>query len=498
MHRYKFKNLTLKTNQVKILLGIFAAAIVLSASFYNLTSKPAVWFDEGIFLHAGRTLADNGVFGVQLSPDSYSDLSLVTVGYPLLLPQAFLVKFFGQSIFGARVIMALFIIGFTLSFYLLVQRLYGGYLALAATLLLTTFAPLYGNGKSVIGEVPGLFYFTFGMFFMHLTEEMDRKFGANQRQIYAFLAGLGFGLAAATKPSFLIIAAAVLVSVIFKIHFWKKLPYTFLSGAIGFIAPLVIWVKTQFSGAINWAEMYSFYSNPYQLPAEEILNLLSSNFFRFFMESTPVHFSALLTVFLFFLIIKFKKKEKIYSVEIIVFCFSLLTIGAYLRTPGWYRYFFPAHVLLFIFLPAAVLYIVKFLNWRKDLAVVAVGLLLAVQFIHLGNEEWGYRPDKITPLGQYLKTIKPSTSVVFYNASELAYLYPNENFYQYIRINEKLSLGREIRTAIERGEYDMLISPAVYLSKEAGLHDLDYSCYQLDQTIDSYAILIRSSSDCTK
>ena len=44
-----------------------------SASFYSLTGKPPVWFDEGIFLHTGRVLADEGRFGVQLTPGQFTD-----------------------------------------------------------------------------------------------------------------------------------------------------------------------------------------------------------------------------------------------------------------------------------------------------------------------------------------------------------------------------------------------------------------------------------------
>ena len=83
---------------------------------------------------------------------------LITVSYPLIYPLAFAFKIFGSGIIVARGTMV-FLLWDSSSFPIFSPEdsLVFPY-ALGTVALLSTFAPLYGNGKSVLGEgSPGFF-----------------------------------------------------------------------------------------------------------------------------------------------------------------------------------------------------------------------------------------------------------------------------------------------------------------------------------------------------
>src|SRR3989344_8580017 len=126
---------------------------------YHLTESPQVWYDEGMFTQTAINLAYFGHEGLRVAPDTIEPSSkLITVGYPLVYPLAGWFKAFGVSVLSARSLMVLFILGFLLASYLFTKRLFGPSLALGVLALLATLPTLYGNGESVLGEVPGLLY----------------------------------------------------------------------------------------------------------------------------------------------------------------------------------------------------------------------------------------------------------------------------------------------------------------------------------------------------
>tara|TARA_Y100000310_G_C20699321_1_gene828243 strand:- start:3430 stop:4929 length:1500 start_codon:yes stop_codon:yes gene_type:complete len=497
----------LKTLYIKLIFAFFLVVLLLAGSLFNLTGKPAVWFDEGIFLHTSRVLSDEGFFGVQIEPSKITDASIITVGYPLLVPIAAVTKLFGPSIFYSRMVMVLFILGFALCFFLLTRKLYGTSFAFVSTFLLASFAPLYGIGKSVIGEVPGLFFMTFGLLFMRMFETSKQNSSnlTKKKYLYVLLAGIGFGLATSTKPVFLVLAGAILIGVILRIRFWKLRLYELLIGMFGFVMPLLLWVHTQFGGALSISKILEFYANPYVLPSDTIVNLIKTNTLRFFTESTPIHFAILLIVSAAFLFIKFRSKEKVCTSEITVFIFVVLVLASYLRTPGWYRYFFLAHVMLFIFLPVAFARFesiivnrlrIPFGRIRKKdrlgfASFAVLVLIIVVQLVHFYKEERGYVPDSTALARVHLSTISQESNVIFYNASELAYLYPHKNYSQYIGINEGLKMGEASLVKIKKGEFDILVIPTTYLSE-----DFIPRCYKLDHKAGNYSFLAKDNTIC--
>src|SRR3989344_8241181 len=139
---------------------VFVSVIFFALFFgtFRLSESPSVWYDEGFYVQSATNLAVSGQFGMHIVPDKIEQLSHITVGYPLIFPLAFSLKVFDTNILAARGLMVFFIVALLISAFFLIRKLYGSHYALGLLLLLATFPPLYGNGKSVLGEVPGLFY----------------------------------------------------------------------------------------------------------------------------------------------------------------------------------------------------------------------------------------------------------------------------------------------------------------------------------------------------
>src|SRR3989344_555415 len=174
----------------KITLLIITAIFVYMV-FYGFPDSPAPWFDEGINLGIAKSLVTRGVFSLEIAPNEFikERSLLITTNYPLLLWIALSFKIFGIGLWQAKVVMFIFLFIFAYLFYSLCAKYYGARNSLMSLALLVTFLPLYGNGKSALGEIPGLTYFLGGLLFW----ESEKKWRI-------FTAGLLFGLAAATKP----------------------------------------------------------------------------------------------------------------------------------------------------------------------------------------------------------------------------------------------------------------------------------------------------------
>src|SRR3989338_722440 len=211
-----------------ILFFLFLILIVFGA--WQLPKSPATWFDEGINLGIAKSLIQDGVYSLKIGPDEFveSRQFLITSTYPVLLPVALSIKLFGFNLAAARAPMVLFLIAFALAAYFLVKKLYSKEAAIMSVALIVSFTPFYGNGKAVLGEIPGLFYFLCAL--LLLPPEFNVK--------KLFFAGLFTGLSAATKPFFLIVPAAIFVGEIFYYRKSGELLKRFTYLAAGGVLPM--------------------------------------------------------------------------------------------------------------------------------------------------------------------------------------------------------------------------------------------------------------------
>src|SRR6185436_6507207 len=96
---------------------------------------------------------------------------------------------------------------------------------------------------------------------------------------------------------------------------------------------------------------------------------------------------------------------------------------AYLKGTGWYRYFFPAHTLLYLFFPASVLFIstlAKNSVFKRSLFCVPI-FIIVFQFYHLiflSSTPFILHQTRNSELKEALEQIDSSKNIFFHNAPE--------------------------------------------------------------------------------
>lgn len=468
-----------------LIIAVVGFGFLVAASMYCLTGKPGIWFDEGAFLHTGRILSEFGRLGVQTAPGVFADPALISAGYPFLVPLSVVISLFGTDFFAARMLMVVFIILFVTVSYLLARRLYGPHAANATLLLLVTFAPLYGNGKSVLGEVPGLFYLVLGL--LLLERLIARSSGSH---FLGLAAGMAFGFAVATKPIFLLLVPALLIGIGIQRERCLREKKEILLVSIGLLLSLSIWAGTQFGGDVSLGKIWAHYSNPSSVGA--VGPVIWSNSVRFITESTPLHFMALLVLALGFLAFKRRERTPILLIEVVIAAFALLIVASYLRTAGWYRYFFPGHILLFIFVPGACFYFAQRIMQRSRLAARAIFLLpfmlATVQFSHLLYKEHGCALDAAVEVRAALLAIPSGQQLLFYNTPEIAFSFAGSSYFQYLAITPASTIGGEHAQGIQAGRFDRIVAPTPHIERG----DFAGTCYAIEARYGNYAVLRRT------
>ncbi|MBI3631724.1 MAG: glycosyltransferase [Candidatus Staskawiczbacteria bacterium] len=404
--------------------------------FYGFPDSPAPWFDEGINLGIAKSLVKEGVYNFSIGPRQFVEQKylMMTTGYPLLFPLALVFKIFGVGLGQAKLVMFVFLGLFVFLFYKLASRLSGKYFALGSLALLVTFLPLYGNGKSVLGEIPGLTYFLGGLWLLDKNKRWQ-----------IFLAGLLISLGAVTKPVYLLLLVSVAIGEIWLALHNKKIDWArwFWLG-LGVILPLITWIFNLLPNglsATSLVSLFNYYRNPYQVAVE---SMMFKNLFRFFSESTPLHFAILLTVVTIGQIIK----RKFQYWEVVLTSFIWLIFLFYLRTAGWYRYFFPAHVLLFVLFPSALYLVISkltMLSWRQKLVGALIAILCIFQTVNLFaqiRQRLYYDPIPRQFASAVEKIVSPQQSVMVIDNPAAAFFLDSMIIYQSVTINPYLKVGQ--------------------------------------------------------
>ncbi len=416
--------------------GLLFAVVIFCTTTWQLGASPATWFDEGINIGIANSLVERGIYSLAVSPEEVVSATerpfLITSNYPILVPvAAALILFNSDSLIVVRLPMVLYLWAFFGLVFLLIKRFHpNSWAPWLGIGLLVTFAPLYGNGKAVLGEVPGLVWLLAGLLVLPAK--------INWRLV---LAGFCFGLAIACKPYFLIIAPAVLVGEWYAFRTDKKIFFTRLGYLfIGGIGPIMVWLFTiliPFS-LDSIQRTIGYYSNSYA--ASNFTTVVTSNVWRFFSESTPIHLLGLVLVLGFWLKDRFKNKT-LTELEIILAMFVGITMLWYLKTPGWYRYFFTAHVVLLAFLPVSLLWFKK-----QKIAIALMLGLISIQGVHLltrTNDALYYSTEATDFSKEVLSAVTAEEKILVINSPSVAFLLSDHaETYQFLQINPSLHFGQ--------------------------------------------------------
>lgn len=447
------------------LFRLALAAIVLAAVAWgsrNLLDAPRPWLDEGIYLQAARHLAETGRFGLVLEPGAESSLAFVTVGYPVLAPVAGAFWLFGASFAVARWV-ALGFLGWAIAAAgIWIGRGFGRRAGLAAAALVATFPPLFGNGKNLLGEVPGLAYFFTALALLS-------AWGDPSRRRRPWLLGLFLGLAVAAKPSFLPLLPALACALVAcrKDWTWPEFIRASVVGTVAFIA----WIATQFGGA-SLAEIMGHYANPYGLV--DVGATMLANVKGFFTHPTPLHFLGLAALAVAG---AWKRGGRRIPMGLwLVFGFAALTLASYFRTAGWYRYFFLAHVPLLALAPA----MASRFGRRPMAAIVAV--LLAVNVFMLARDPNPMFGAHWRGIAAEVQSPGFPDDALYLTAPEIAFFHPTERFRQYLHITDALRIGanvlEEVRTRPPQAIVVGTLPPEGAWILEGFRHVRDFGPYQ--------------------
>lgn len=438
---------------------VLCLAIAGFFSTYTLTESPKTWFDEGIFLQVARNVLTHGSYVLRVSPtDVVSAQLYTTVGFPVIAPVSFSFALFGIGLLQARVVMVGYILLLVAACYVFVYRVWGFRTAFLSTLIVATHAPLYGNGKNVLGEVPGLFFF---FVLLAILDRLERLHGS-ARALWIY-AGLAAGMFMATKPNFFLLAPILGLALLVS---RKRLGLTLKNltqGLLGFFIPLVIYFLTQFAGTISVVEILKSYSNPsgiQQLTGLALPALIQKNLLLFVQQLTPVYLLVTFAVWVAYVCVRVRQKASIPVHEIVTLGFSAVTIVYFLKMPGFFRYLFVAQIITFPYLVASLFALAERRKLRHAVTALLIALTVfqAYQVLFHSFVAGYYRSTRSAELAAYFREVDPSTHVFFYHAPEAVTFFRGENFSQYFKVlyyND--AVGKDQLTSLEQGVPDRVL-----------------------------------------
>ena len=455
-----------------ILACLFFVGIFFSC--FRLTESPSVWYDEGWYFQTSANLLAHGIDGIQLSPGNVQHIAILTVGYPLIYPLALWFQLFGTTILAARSLMVLFIMGLLLASYLFVRRILGPPIALAALALLVTFPPLYGNGKSVLGEVPGMMYFAlFLLCFNVARSSVDKKI------FWYILTGVCAGLCVSTKPVYLLLLPALAVGLFIEYRKSRlsKKETIYLSCAI--LVPMLVWAVVQFKIGTSFSEVFVHYANPYHL--NNIFQTILSNIKLLFSDVGTLYTMFLMGVWALSIFFRLRARKSLLVEETVSFIFSVLVVLAYLRTGGLYRYLFYAQIAAIMFFPDAALFLtekwsLKF--WKphtRKIWIACMIVLCAASLYQVMFSSWVanfYSSHKTEFWQEYFSKLPATSSVFFYDTPEVVPFDTNGNYYQFLLAPAGSTIGSEQLSVLRSGKADIVIARTdSFTQNDGGIFD---------------------------
>ncbi len=417
---------------------VAVAAVLLFALFFSLrglTTYPTFWFDEALNIQQARNLAEQGYLNLQTAPGvPYAKPYHLTTGYPVIAPLALVFKVFGFDFAYACLYMIGWLLLFLFSAYFLAKELFGWKTALFSLLLLATFAPVYGNGETVIAEVPALALFFLGVFVLRRS---------HHRPILLFLSGLLLGLCASVKPLYFLLAPALAISGISgkKEHSWR----TELLLWLGFRIPLVLYIWTILPplGVSGSADtIVSFWES--RTAQGHFFQNIAANIQRFFTD-----ISLLYTLLISVLIAVSVSWKKIWQSErdralLLLSTYGVLIFLFFLQSIGWNRYLLFYQAIILLLLPGVLsMGVQRFSQSRFALRSLApyyqLGLVLLVflQTVRLFFFSHIFYGTSADDFSQFVKEKAPSGSIYVVSSAEAAAFVPSSRLSQHFDFFEK-------------------------------------------------------------
>ena len=450
----RLKQMPIRISATYVLFPVVVVTLFAFLASYRLSENPPTWLDEGSITQVSINLAQSGTYGIQTAPGHFISTDFLTTSFPVIYPVAVSFSLFGIDILSARVVMVLFMGLLCLFSYLLIravarERKY--LLSLSALYLLVTFAPLYGHGKNVLGEIPGLMFFVASLVSFHF---------AQRRSVLWpwILSGALAGLSMATKPIYLFIIAPsmILVFLIRRKRISIASIYAYAAGAAGILA---VWFFVHI-GSIEALKQNFFAANAANATLSDRLLHTST---QFVSELQPMYFLGLLGLWWMSMLLRRWHAVEISTVELYAGIFSAVNFILYLASRGFYRYFFPAEALALVFLPLA-LYQVPMKGLYRDYFLKGCAAFIVFLVLFQGYQTFFHSwiaefkdSTRSALLSEHLRGIQKDKSIFFYNVPEAVIFFPSQNYYQYLRYGDNVLRGEENLPFLFAGSADFVL-----------------------------------------
>lgn len=454
-----------------------ALVSVIFFSAYKLFDSPETWMDEGLIIQAAEGILDTGKASLLVAPGVYEPAWYITTGFPVTLPLAGVFAVFGVSIEAARLVMLVFLLSFYIALWFYARKTIGGIAAWLGFFLLVFFGPIYGNGRNVLGEIPGLLIILIALWPLLKGGELTRK--------GALWVGIGAGLAVAAKPIFILFIPALLLS-LFLHRQEIKLKKVFFVGTVGIFIPILIWVFFQFDH-ITPTRVLSVYANPHDL---DISKAIVTNIKRFSSETQPLYFLAALTVWFISYILRRLQRISVSFAEETLLFFSMAVFFAYMRTAGYYRYFFPAQVFALLYLPQSLWYLVGRRQFFSRAIIISMFGFVLFQAYETTFRSWvaiHYNSTRTEVLERYFATLPKEEEIFVYQAPEVMSFVGTRPTYQYVEITPSIRAGSVYTHLVSSGAVQRILTPSDFF--KAHQYDL-FMRYVVADNIDSYTVAI--------
>ncbi len=413
---------------------VFLVGVLLFVNIYSfstLTTKPAYWYDEAINVELARNFADYGKLDLVVAPNTFSEqgATVGSTGYPVTVPLAGFFKLFGFGLAQARIYMLFWMSALLVLFFFSAREIWGTFVAYGGTLLIASFAPFYGNGRSVMGEIPGFLFFLCAYFLF-----------ARKKWLWS---GTLLGLAVVCKPSvyvFLIPAFALMM--LLRNETWKKkLRELFVLGG-GAVLALLPWCAiyvTELSHDGLFQAIFNHFKNPYAEAGRSTIQNITANLPTLLSSTTLLYMWMLLAGVLVALYFERTLLSKHKDLFILSSVYLPLVLLQYLKSFGYLRYFVAGEFLVFILFLVALPTLVRMFAGKvrlfgsaSALTIAVLVCMVAVQTVHLFAFSDLYASEKTQKTILYLYTNYPEGTIGVINVPQVASFIPAFQKYQYL------------------------------------------------------------------
>jgi 4-amino-4-deoxy-L-arabinose transferase-like glycosyltransferase len=429
----------LRSNAGTILL--VAALFFLNIfSLSSLTTRPRLWYDEGINIELARNFSLFGKLDLIVAPNTLSGEGafIGSTGYPVTMPLAITYRVFGFGLEQSRLYMLLWMNLLLVSVFLFAKKRWGSLIAALVTLLFVTYPPFYGNGRTVMGEIPGFFFLL-----MSLSWYLEKRGSA----AVGFLAGL----AVIAKPSVYVFALPVyaILYLLGEKNLVQGIKRAFNLG-VGAIITLIPWVvlyRESVLSADAWVKIADHFANPYAAAGLSILGNIRANLGTFLTTGTLIY----MTLFAFGIALvaytrpSWRTRER--PLLLFAALYGICAFLYYLKSAGYLRYLIALQFLLLMLIVPAV---AAFLETRRAeiramLLSVGIGALLFFQTVYLFTGAKLYYGTADIDASAYVREHFPQATFATINYPTIAGLLPPEKRYAWISTYGLLEFGTDIR-----------------------------------------------------